>query len=132
MACEKVLIDYDLFTRYKGYEQKYHSLKAEIEELKANHEDLEKKYNEQKENNQSGSGNIQPNSELQTRLIADENGIINNDTQKIIPMDNAIQEDAKVETLPFESVVSNNNEKTEKKCTPQKWYFIDVPKNVKL
>ena len=126
MACEKVLIDYDLFARYKGYEKKYHSLKLEIEQLQSAHEDLEKKYNDHKAKTslQTGSG-IEPNSELETRLMTQENGIINDKTQKITPIDTAVQESAKVVPPSFETGVGNNNEQ-------KKWYFIDVPKNVKL
>ena len=123
MACEKVLIDYDLFNRYKGYEQKYHSLKMEMEQLRSDHDDLEKKYNEHKTSQQTGSG-LQPNSELETRLITQENGIINDQTQKIIPIDTAVQESAKVSPPSFETGVG--------KAEPKHWYFIDVPKNVKL
>lgn len=135
MACEKVLIDYDLFQRYKGYEQKYHSLKAENEQLKEEHDNLQKQHDEQKVKikEQIGSGHVvSPNSDLQTRIITQENGVINNQTQKIIPINNAPEETADVEPLPFETGVSNNNVENENNCEPSVWYFIDVPKNVKL
>ena len=121
MACEKVLLDYELLSRYKEYEKKYHDIKKENNEIMKKYEEMKKKYEESKLV-QKGEG--VDSAELQQRLITEANGVVNADTQKIIPLDNVVDP---TEKIPSNSQIKEdvgNNDHNE--INP--WYFLGVPK----
>ena len=125
MACEKVLIDYELLARYKEYEMKYHTVKKEIDNLRKKNEEIQKKYDESK-SVQKGEGH---SAELQQRLITEANGVLNADTQKILPMDNVVDPTEKIQSNSEIIEGVGNNDDDDDEINP--WYFLGVPKHCK-
>lgn len=130
MASEKVLIDFDLFERYKRAEKKCHELKSEMEQLKSENEELKKKIDIK----QTGSGS--QSADLQQQIITQANGIVNDQTQKVLPIDTVAEPNAPLNNVTISNAtgsgVGNNEERREKSEKPktqtQEWYFIGIPK----
>lgn len=138
MACEKVLIDYALFSKYKGIEKKYFELKSDYDDLKEKMEQKIEYDNSKNDMEQSGSGF--ESAEQEKRAMTMENGVVNDDTQKIIPLDtvndesdNQIIGNAAVESNSESGVGNNENENENEHVSNDDgnpWYYLGLPKNV--
>ena len=126
MACEKVLIDYELLSRYKEYENKFHTVKNENDDLRKKINEMKKKYDESI-SVQKGEG--VESAELQQRLMTQANGVVNAETQKIIPLDNVVDPSENFVTENGEGVGNNDGDDDDDDYVMSPWYFLGVPKN---
>lgn len=121
MAVEKILLDYSEYTRFKSLEHKYHEMKSNYDRLK--HEvELKKHVHVQK-----GEGD---SADLQTDILTRSNGVLNDQTQEIIPIETVPDNQASESTVAEGHNSTKEDEKmdVEEELTVQdKWYFIGIP-----
>lgn len=131
MAVEKILLDYVEYVRFKSLEHKYHELKSKYDIMQV---ELEKKNETSHE--QKGEGE---SAQLQKDILTRDNGVLNENTQVILPIETVPSNDANENGLA-EGHSSTSEEENmdveeaaiEKEPTVQEadnilWYYVGIP-----